>query len=95
MKLKLSVDIGEGPFEVTTTLFSVVEWERKMKRRASTIATEGIGVEDLAFLAYATIKAKGEIVLPATFDDFVKKLVDIDVVEETPPNPTKTATDTF
>lgn len=94
MKITLKCDLGDGPFEVTTTLYSVVEWERKMKRRASEIATSGIGVEDLAYLAYVTIKLLGTVVVPPVFDDFVKRLVSIDVVEELDPRPTGADTDT-
>ena len=29
MKLTLKVDTGEGPYEVTTSLYVIVQWERK------------------------------------------------------------------
>jgi hypothetical protein len=32
MKLTLKVDSGEGPYEVTTSLYVIVQWERKYKR---------------------------------------------------------------
>jgi hypothetical protein len=94
MKITLKCDLGEGPFNVTTTLYSVVEWERKFKRRASEIATSGIGVEDLAYLAYVTIKLQGTVIVSPAFDDFVKRLVSIDVVDDQDPLPTEADTDT-
>jgi hypothetical protein len=94
MKITLQCDLGEGTFQVTTTLYSVVEWERKFKRRASEIATSGIGVEDLAYLAYVTIKLQGNVVIPPVFDDFVKRLVSIDVVDDQDSRPTEADTDT-
>jgi hypothetical protein len=93
MLIKLKVDAGEGAFEISTNLFTVVAWERKYKRKASDMAN-GIGVEDLAFLAYTACQQNG-ITVPIVFDDYIKKLVSIDVVSEETANPTQEApTDT-
>lgn len=94
MKFTIQIDIGQGPVKCETTLSAIVEWERRMKRRASTISTDGIGIEDIAFMAYATLKEKGEIVLPPVFDDFLKRLIDLEIVEEGDPRPLKADTDT-
>ena len=81
MKLTLRIDIGDGPYEVTTNLGTVVAWERKFKRKASEMAT-AIGAEDLAFLAYEASKQAG-VTVPATFDDFIKRCADVPEVVET------------
>jgi hypothetical protein len=47
----------------------------------------GIGVEDLAFMAYEASKLN-KIVVPSEFDTFVKSLVNIDVLNTEAPNPT-------
>jgi hypothetical protein len=47
----------------------------------------GVGVEDLAYLAWESAKAV-KIVVPAAFDDYLKKLVNIEVVSKEPENPT-------
>ena len=60
MKLTLRVDQGDGPMEVTTNLFTIVAWERKYKTKASNIAN-GIGLEDLAFLAHTALQQNGKI----------------------------------
>jgi hypothetical protein len=86
MQLRLSIDTGQGPYEVTTTFFNVVQWERHTKRQASDLA-KGIGYEDLARLAHYAAQSAG-IVVPAVFDDFAKKIVSLNVVEEEPVNPT-------
>lgn len=86
MKLSIAVDLGEGPFTVTTNLYAVVAWERKFKRRASELAT-GVGVEDLAYMAYEACKAQ-KVIVPALFDDFVKQLVTLDVITQETTNPT-------
>ena len=86
MKITLAVDMGEGPFEVTTNLFVVVQYERKYKRKASDMAN-GVGAEDLLYLAYESCKVHG-ITVPAVFDDFIKRCQSIEVVSEEPENPT-------
>jgi len=86
MKLTLKVETTENTYEVTTNLYVIVMWERKYKRKASEMAT-GIGVEDLAFMAYEASKLN-KIVVPAEFDTFVKNLITIDVLNTEAPNPT-------
>lgn len=89
MKLTLQVDQGDGPYTVSTNLWVITQWERRFKRKASDIA-QGIGVEDLAFMAHAASQLAG-IVVPVELDGFIKKLVSLDVVEEEAPVPTEAA----
>ena len=86
MKLTLNVTTTDNNYEVTTIFANIVEWERKMKRQASDLA-RGIGYDDLAFLAWAAAKSAG-ITVPLVYDDFVKKIVALDVVDNEPQNPT-------
>lgn len=90
MKLTLRVDQGDGPMEVTTNLYTIVAWERRFKTKASNIAN-GIGLEDLAFLAHTALQQIG-VVVPIVLDDFIKKVVVLEVVEDVPENPTVRAT---
>ena len=91
MKLILSVKLEDGEtYQVTTNLFVIITWERKFKRRSSDLAN-GIGMEDLAFMAYEASKQQGHPV-PISFDEFVKKLEDLEVVESLAVNPTQEAT---
>ena len=87
MKITLAVDTGEGPVQVTTNFFNVIEWERKYKRRAGDLA-QGIGAEDLAFLAWQASKTAG-ITVPMMFDDYAKRIVALEVVSEEDANPTQ------
>jgi len=41
----------------------------------------GIGIEDLSFLAWAACQVHG-VTVPIVLDDFIKKLVTLDVVSE-------------
>jgi hypothetical protein len=86
MKLHLRIDLGQGPIELSTNLFVIVSWERKFKRKASDMAN-GIGMEDLAFMAYECCKQQN-VSVPAIFDDFVKRLIELEIVSEETENPT-------
>ena len=89
MKLTLRVDQGDGPYTVSTNLWVITQWERRFKRKASDMA-QGIGVEDLAFMAHAASQLHG-ITVPVELDGFIKKLVALDVIEEEAPVPTEAA----
>jgi hypothetical protein len=92
MQITLKLDTGGGPYEVTTNLWCAVQWERKYKRKMSDLA-QGIGAEDLAYLAFEASKLHG-VMVPVVFDDFIKKLVAMpEVVEQEDVNPTQAATD--
>jgi len=90
MKITLNVEQQDGQtYQVTTNLFSIVALERKFKIRASDLAS-GVAMEHLAFLAFEGAKQNG-IVTPAVFDDYIKKLVSVEVVSEDTANPTEEA----
>jgi hypothetical protein len=86
MQLTLKVTTDQTTYEVTTNLYVIIAWERKFKQKASNLAT-GVGLEDLAFMAFESCKVHG-ISVPAVFDDYVKRLVAIEVITDEPTNPT-------
>ena len=86
MKLKLEITEKESSYIVETNLFVIIAWERKFKRKISDLSN-GIGMEDLAFMAYECCKQINHPV-PAVFDDYIKRLVNIDVLDEETVNPT-------
>lgn len=90
MQLTLRVDQGDGPVEVSTNLFTIVAWERRFKTKASKIA-DGIGMEDLAFMAHQALQQNG-IVVPVVLDDFIKKLIVLEVVDTEADTPFAEAT---
>jgi hypothetical protein len=89
MQLTLKVELPDNTYTVTTNLYVVVAWERKFNRKASDMAN-GIGIEDLAYLAFEASKLN-KIVVPAEFDNFIKQLVNIEVVEQEQPSFTEAA----
>ena len=93
MQLTLKVTFEDKTETVTTNMMTIVMWERKYKRKASQIS-DGIGIEDLAFLAYEASRQNG-IVVPALLDEYIKSLVNLEVIEQTTPkaDAAHTATD--
>ena len=86
MQLTIRVDQGEGPVDVKTNLFTIVAWERKYKRKASDMGN-GIGIEDLAYLAHQACQ-QNDVVVPIVLDDFIKRLITLEVVNDEPDRPT-------
>lgn len=78
MQITLRVDTGDGPREVTTNLWAIVAWERKFKTKASKMS-DGLGIEDLAYLAYEASRAE-KLTVPAVFDDYLRRIISLDVV---------------
>jgi hypothetical protein len=86
MKITMQVQQTDGSsYQVTTNLFTVVAMERKFKIRASDLS-QGIAMEHLAFLAFESCKQQN-IPVSLSFDDYIKKLESITVVETEPVNP--------
>ena len=89
MQLTLKVTTDETTYKVKTNLYVIIAWERKFKQKASNLAS-GVGLEDLAFMAFESCKISS-IPVPAIFDDYVKKLVAIEVISDEPVNPIEEA----
>ena len=84
MQLTMKLTFADSEQTVTTNLMTIVAWERKYKRKASQIS-DGIDIEDLAFLAYEASRQNG-IVVPALLDEYIKSLLNLEVIEQTTPN---------
>lgn len=86
MQLRLKVTDQSNTYEVETSLFTIVSWERKYKRKASDLA-QGIGYEDLCFFAYEGCKQQG-ITVPPSLDEYIRRLLSVEVVSNDA-NPTE------
>jgi hypothetical protein len=83
MQLRLKVQRqNEDAYEVTTNLAVIVAWERRFKRRASDLGS-GVGMEDLAFMAYEASQRSG-VVVPASLDAFINTIENLEVVDSEP-----------
>jgi hypothetical protein len=83
MQLRLKVQRqNEDAYEVTTNLAVIVAWERRFKRRASDLGS-GVGMEDLAFMAYEASQRSG-IIVPASLDAFINTIENLEVVDSEP-----------
>ncbi len=85
MKITLKVTEQEREYQVTTNLFVIIAWERKFKLRASDL-TNGVAMEHLAFMAYECCK-QVNIPVAISFEEYLRKLENIEVVEEDSINP--------
>ena len=89
MQLRMSIDQhdGNGPQEVRTTLYAMVLWERKFNVKIAELS-ERLGIEDIAYIAYETLASLNRP-RPATFEEFLKKNPDIEVLGagDDPPTP--------
>lgn len=85
MKLSIKINTGDQDYVVETNLFHIVQLERKYKIKASDLAS-GISIEQLGFLAHEAAKTGGHAP-PLQLDDFLKKLVTLDVVDSGSTNP--------
>ena len=84
MQLTLKVTFNDGQQQtLTTNLFTIVAWERKYKRKASQIS-DGIGIEDLSYMAYEASRAAG-ITVQALLDEYIKSLKNLEVVDQESP----------
>jgi len=93
MQLTLKVTFEDTAHTVTTNMMTIVMWERKYKRKASQMS-DGIGMEDLSYLAYEASRAQG-ITVPALLDDYIKQIKSLEVVDTNDPkaDAVHTATD--
>jgi|688.fasta_scaffold13104_7 hypothetical protein len=80
MELRLRVETLSDSYEVTTTPWVIMLWERKYKTKASKIQTDGLGLEDLAYIAYEAGKMSGNV-SGKTFDQFAQEIKNLDVLE--------------
>ena len=84
MQLTLKVTFADDTqVTVSTNLMTIVAWERKYKRKASQMS-DGIGIEDLSFMAYESSRTAG-ITVPALLDEYIKSLKNLEVIEANDP----------
>ena len=87
--LTLDLDYGQGSERIVTSLWSLAQWERKTSSKIPQLLSDGIGMDDLFFLAHATLVHRGAEV-PKSLDLFIQQLVSLDLVDTTEPvGPTK------
>jgi hypothetical protein len=58
MELSFRVETVTDSYEVKTIPWVIMLWERKYKTKASKIGTDGLGLEDLLYLAYEAAKIR-------------------------------------
>jgi hypothetical protein len=88
MELSFRVETLNGSYEVKTIPWVIMLWERKYKTKASKIGTDGLGLEDLAYLAYEASKISGHIT-GKTFDQWAPEVLNLEILEGDTADPTR------
>jgi hypothetical protein len=89
MELRLRVQADGQTQTVVAGPWVIMLWERKYKTKVSRVPADGLGLEDMAFMAYEALKAK-KVLVPETFDLFAMTIESLDV-EEDEATPTEAA----
>lgn len=83
MRATLSVTgVDESRTETIAIVPDFIAWERRTKRRSSDLVN-GVGVEDLAFLAWHSLKRQGMTALE--FDAWLDNVAEIEMGTPTAP----------
>lgn len=81
MELRLRVKAAGQTHIVTAGPWAIMLWERKYKTKVSKVPVDGLGLEDMAFMAYEALKAQ-QIEVPPTFDLFAMTVSELEVEED-------------
>lgn len=87
LPLLVHLDGVDDPVEVTAIAPDIIRWERATGRKVSDLA-DGVGMDDLARLAFHALTRTGQIDPPAKYDrwfDTVAWVADLDPDEPTDP----------
>lgn len=82
MRLAISFDLGSGEQTTTVSPFAIIGYEREHRTKISKLATEGIGLGDMAELAWRQLQLEG--VYTGDLDSFERQLVDVNVAVTDP-----------
>lgn len=83
MRARLTVTYADERIEDTTAIVpDFVAWERRTKRRSSDLVN-GVGIEDLAFLAWHSLKRQTGTRLE--FDRWIEEIVEIEMGDDPAP----------
>ena len=83
---QIRVVVDDGEFVVTTNGWVWQMWEQHFSTKLSRLS-DGVGITDLAFLAYQSAKAAGRDI-PEKFDVWRRKIVDLELVNQDAERPT-------
>lgn len=82
MQIKLKIVTTEGEvLNPTATVPDFIAWERYSKRKVSDFAN-GAGIEDMAFLAWNSLKRTQKTEL--NFEQWVEIIAELEAVDEDP-----------
>lgn len=93
-KVGLQLELTDGPRIVNVTLRALVELERRTGRPTNVLLEEG-SLENLLFLAHASLVQRRDKGIPTDFDEFLEMVEKVDTARglaaELPTTPTRAA----
>jgi len=88
-KVSYKTPAGQEVVEnVTTSLATVVAWERRNKAKFTDLQN-GFGMDDMLYMAWHCLNAEKRDA--RTYDDWIPSVTALEVVEASPANPTQAA----
>jgi hypothetical protein len=81
VRIKVKLDRGTGPEVIVIGPVGIIAWERRTKQKMSSLQ-DGTGMDDMAFMAYSELRARG---MEETYEDFVASLVDLEPTDDDRP----------
>jgi hypothetical protein len=88
VELNLRVVANGETYELKALPWVIMLWERRYKTKVSRVSAEGLGLEDMAYMAYECLKLKKHEGLPPTFDLFAQTVTSLELAGDsaTPTN---------
>lgn len=90
MQFTIHYETEDTTADVETNPWVIMVWERKYKTKATRIGQEGLGVEDVAFMAWEASKLHG-ITVPISFETFAQGIRKLEVRSDDTSRPTNAA----
>ena len=88
-KVGLQLELTDGPRIVNVTLRALVELERRTGRPTPVLLEEG-SLENLLFLAHASLVQRRDKGIPTDFDEFIEMVESLDTARGLAAEPTPT-----
>lgn len=85
LRFEVEFDRGNGTERIVLGPVAIIAWERKTKSKISQASTVGLGLDDLAFMVFETLRTAKDETLPAKYDDFIAQLTAFGEADDSDP----------
>jgi hypothetical protein len=93
MKIQVSLETeGQEPRVVRISPLAIIGWERKTGSKISDLGN-GLALTDVATMAYEQVRLEGLVDMSLSQDDWLRSVVSLDPVVESPSQPGEAPSD--